>query len=311
MKKKYTKADILTAIKNFLLVIAGTLVLSFGTSICLLQFELVAGGISGISIVINHIISPLIAIPEDITLDIIITAVTWILFFVGLFVLGKSFALKTLISAIIYPIGVALFSKLADPNVLGGFFYLKGYEQLHGEIPLIIATILGGACVGAGCSITFLGGGSTGGVDIIAFTICKIFKKAKSSVVLFIIDATIVICGMFVIQDLIVSLLGITSAFVSALMVDKVFLGSSRSFIMHIITDKYEEINKEITGNIDRGSTIIDVTGGYTGKPKKMLMVSFKVNQYSEIINTVNKMDKNAFITVHQAHEINGEGWTR
>ena len=162
MKKKYTKADVWSAIKNILLVIAGTLVLSFGTSLCLLQFDLVAGGISGISIVIDHIISEYLPVLSFITLDISITAITWILFFVGLFVLGKSFALKTLISTIIYPIGVALFSKLADPNVLGGFFYLKGYE-LHGEIPLILATILGGACGGAGCSITFLGGGSTGG----------------------------------------------------------------------------------------------------------------------------------------------------
>ena len=311
MKKKYTRADILTAIKNILLVIVGTLVLSFGTSLCLLQFDLVAGGISGISIVIDHVISKYIPALSLITLDIIITAVTWILFFVGLFVLGKSFALKTLISTIIYPIGVTLFSKLADPNVLGGFFYLKGYEQFHGEIPLILATILGGACVGIGCSITFIGGGSTGGVDVIAFTICKIFKKAKSSVVLFIIDATIVICGMFVIQDLVISLLGIISALVSAIMVDRVFLGSSRSFIAHIISDKCEDINKEITESIDRGSTIIDVTGGYTGNPRRMLMVSFKMNQYSEIINTVNKIDKNAFVTIHQAHEINGEGWTR
>ena len=310
MKKKYTRADVLSATKNILLIIVGTLVLSFGTSLCLLQFDLVAGGISGIAIVIDHIISEYAPSLGFITLDLIITAVTWILFFVGLFVLGKSFALKTLISAVIYPIGVALFARLADPSVLGGFFYLKGYE-LHGEIPLILATILGGACVGAGCSITFLGGGSTGGVDIIAFTVCKIFKKAKSSVVLFIIDATVVICGMFVIQDLVVSLLGIISAFVAAIMVDKVFLGSSRSFIAHIISDKYEEINKEITVKFDRGSTIIDVRGGYTGAPIRMLMVSFNVNQYSEIINTVNKIDKNAFVTVHQAHEINGEGWTR
>ena len=89
------------------------------------------------------------------------------------------------------------------------------------------------------------------------------------------------------------------------------FLGSSRSFIAHIISEKCDEINKEITGNIDRGSTIIDVTGGYTGKPRRMLMVSFTMNQYSEIINAVNKIDKNAFVTVHQAREINGEGWTR
>lgn len=310
MKKKHTRSDIWSAVKSILLVIIGTLTLSFGTSLFLLQFDLVSGGVSGIAIVVDHLISEYAPSLGFISLDLIITAMTWILFFVGLFVLGKSFALKTLISTVIYPIGIALFSRLADPNVLGGFFYLKGYE-LHGEIPLMLATILGGACVGAGCSITFLGGGSTGGVDIIAFTVCKIFKKAKSSAVLFIIDAAIVVFGMFVIQDFVVSLLGIISAFVSAIMIDKVFLGSDRSFIAHIISDKCDEINKEITESFDRGSTIIDVTGGYTGTRRRMLMVSFKVNQYSEIINVINKIDKNAFVTVHQAHEINGEGWTR
>ena len=53
MKKKYTRADVWSAVKNILLVIAGTLVLSFGTSLFLLQFDLVAGGISGISIIIR------------------------------------------------------------------------------------------------------------------------------------------------------------------------------------------------------------------------------------------------------------------
>ena len=73
----------------------------------------------------------------------------------------------------------------------------------------------------------------------------------------------------------------------------------------------YEEINKEILGKIDRGSTIIDVVGGYTGTSKKMIMVSFTVNQYAEILNIIHKKDKNAFVTIHQAHEITGEGWTR
>ena len=75
MKKKYTKADVWSAIKNILLVIAGTLVLSFGTSLCLLQFDLVAGGISGISIVIDHIISEYLPVLSFITLDITSRAV--------------------------------------------------------------------------------------------------------------------------------------------------------------------------------------------------------------------------------------------
>ena len=62
---------------------------------------------------------------------------------------------------------------------------------------------------------------------------------------------------------------------------------------------------------MDRTTTIIDAVGGYTGNGLKMLMVTFKMGQYSEFLNIINKIDKCAFVTIHQAHEINGEGWTR
>lgn len=304
MKKNHNRSEMLTIMKNILLVISGTLVLAFGTSVFILPFDLVTGGVSGIAIVLNKIISV-----EFLTVDIIVTIVTWVLFFIGLIVLGKSFAMKTLISTIIYPLGVSVFMKLTEPSFLNGFFCLQASE--YSEISLILATVLGGTLVGAGCAITFIGGGSTGGVDIIAFTICKMFKRLKSSVVIFAVDATIVALGMFAIGDFVLSLLGILSAFVAALMVDKVFIGSSKSFIAQIITEQHSEINKEIIEKLDRTSTLIDVTGGYSGQSKKMLVVSFTVNQYAEIINIINKFDKNAFVTIHQAHEINGEGWTR
>ncbi|MBQ9749373.1 MAG: YitT family protein [Clostridia bacterium] len=304
MKIKLNKADFFTLIKNFILVVVGTLILSFGVAVFIIPFDLVTGGVSGMAIILNRII-PI----EFLTVDLIITIVTWVLFFVGLAVLGKNFALKTLISTILYPLGVSLFMKITDPSFLNGFFCLQASQ--HSETSLILATALGGVCVGTGCAVTFLGGGSTGGVDIIAFSVCKIFKRVKNSVVLFIIDASIVTLGMFIIGDFVISLLGVFSAFVAALMVDKVFIGSSKSFIAQIISEKHEVINKEIIEKVDRGSTIIDVVGGYTGEPRKMIMVSFTVNQYAEMLNVIHRNDKNAFVTIHQAHEINGEGWTR
>ena len=302
---KFSKAEILSFVKNILLTIAGTLLLSFGTAVFILPFDIVTGGISGIAIVLDKI-NPF----QFISLDMIITALTWILFFIGALVLGRSFAMKTLISTAIYPIGVFLFMKIASPDFFGGFFYLKGYQQ-YPDIALILATTIGGICVGVGCAITFLGGGSTGGVDVIAFTVCKIIKRAKHSVVMFIIDTAVIVCGMFVIGDFIISLLGIMSAFVAAMMVDIVFVGSSRSFMAQIITDKPTEINKDIIEKLDRTSTIVDVVGGYTGTPKKMVIVSFKVNQYADLLNIIHRLDKFAFVTIHQAHEIKGEGWTR
>jgi uncharacterized membrane-anchored protein YitT (DUF2179 family) len=92
---------------------------------------------------------------------------------------------------------------------------------------------------------------------------------------------------------------------------DKVFIGGQSAFVAHIITSKPDEINRLVIDKLDRTSTIMDVTGGYSGEGKKMLMVSFTMKEYSELMNIINKTDKEAFMTVNQAHEINGEGWSK
>ncbi len=302
--REYDKKDWLRMAKNVGLTILGTLVLAFGTAIFILPFSLVAGGMSGMAIVLDRMI-PL----DFLTEDLIITILTWGLFLAGLFLLGKSFAAKTLISAIVYPLGISLFLELSDPNVLGGFFYMQGAE--HGQISFLLAALFGGVFVGTGCALTFLGGGSTGGTDIIAFTICKIFPRLKSSVVIFSVDAVIVISGMFIVGDLVISLLGILSAFIASAVIDKVFLGGGQALIAEIISDEYEAINRDVIKKLERTTTILDTTGGYTGKPKKMLSVCCTMREYADLIGIVNRHDKTAFMTVYRAHEVNGEGWTR
>ena len=207
--KKYTKNDILTITKNFCLVVIGTLILALGCAVFVVPFDLVTGGVTGLSIVIDEIIGGVIPI------DILIAILTWGLFFLGLLFLGRDFALKTLVSSIVYPVAISVFLRFVSPDVLGGFLYLQGSP--HGELALIISSIFGGVCIGTGCAVTFIGGGSTGGLDIIAFIFCKIFKRLKSSVMIFLFDAITVLLGMFVIKDLVITLLGIISAFVAAI----------------------------------------------------------------------------------------------
>lgn len=302
-KFKLDKTQLIAQAKNIILVILGTVILAFGVGVFIIPFNLVSGGMPSMAIILNELI-PI----EFLTVDIYMTVLTWALFFVGLFALGKNFAMKTLLSTILYPPLSSLFLRLVSADAFGGFFNLSGSE--HASIAILVAAIFGGAAVGAGCAITFLGGGSTGGVDIIALSISKRFKRIKSSHVLFLTDTALVILGMFIIGDFVISLLGITSAFVSAAVVDRIFLGRSRAFIAHIVSEHYLEINEAIIKNVHRTTTVIPVVGGYTKSQKHMLMVSFTMRQYAELLATVNRIDKNAFITVHAAHEINGEGWT-
>ena len=284
-------------IKNITLIVVGTLVLAFGTAVFIIPFELVVGGVSGFSIVVNRITG------GKLSVDLLITLFTWALFFLGIFTLGKGFALKTLLSSIIYPIGISLFGRLAD----GGFLRLS--ESAYPQLAVLLSALFGGVLVGTGCALTFLGGGSTGGVDIIAFSVCKIFKRLKSSLAIFIIDSTAVLLGMFVIGDVVLTMLGIISALVSATAVDKIFLGGSRAFAAQVVSDRYAEINQAIIERLKRTTTLIDVVGGYSGKPKKMLSVSFSYTQYSELVKIVSSIDRAAFVTIHRAHEIGGEGW--
>ena len=284
--------------KNIVFVIAGTLILAFGTSVFIIPFGLVAGGVSGFSIVINRVIGGALSV------DLLITLLTWALFVLGVFTLGKSFAVKTLLSTIVYPLGISLFGKLSS----GGFLDLGG--SAYPQLALLLSALFGGVLVGTGCAVTFLGGGSTGGIDVLAFTLCKIFSKLKSSVALFAIDALAVLLGMIVFGDAVLSMLGIITALVSAVAVDKIFLGGSKAFAAQIVSEKCEEINRAVIERLRRTTTIIDVTGGYSGQKKKMICVSFNYTQYSELVRIVSGIDKSAFVTIHRAHQVGGEGWS-
>ena len=128
-KLKFTKEEILIILKNFALVFIGTVILGFGCAVFVVPFDLVTGGVTGISIIIDNIIA------SKIPIDIVIGVITWGLFFLGLFFLGWDFAVKTLLSTIVYPVAISLFLKLVSPDVLHGVFYLQGSE--HADIALI------------------------------------------------------------------------------------------------------------------------------------------------------------------------------
>lgn len=296
-------AETKALVKNTALTVIGTVILAFGTAVFIIPFGLVAGGVSGVSIVLNRLTGGVLSI------DLLVTLLTWGLFFIGLFFLGKPFAAKTLLSSVIYPIGIWGFGRLADPSVLGGFFSLTG--SVHPQIAILLSAIFGGLLVGTGCALTFLGGGSTGGMDIVAFVLCRYFKRLKSSEAIFLLDTAVVLAGVLITKDAVLTLLGVITAFVGALAVDKIFLGASSAFSAHIVSERYEAINRAVIERLGRTTTLTDVVGGYTGRARKQVAVSFTRSEYSVLMGIVASLDKKAFVTIHRVHEIGGEGWKK
>ncbi len=290
-------------LKNVGAVVLGTALIAIGTAAFLLPFDLVAGGLGGIAVVAANVFDA-----AEISIDALVTVLSFGFFVLGALTLGKRFAVKTLLSTLLYPLFFALARMLPSQNILAGFFYLQGSQ--HGQIAIVIAALLGGALIGVGSALAILGGGSSGGVDVLAILISKLYPTVKSSTVIFVMDALTVIAGMLVIGDAVVSMLGVSSAAVSAFAMNKVLLGGERGLVAEIVTERPDNMLRLIIDKLERTATLTGVTGGYTGKQKTRISVSFTIRQYGELLSIVSESDPFAFVTVYRAYSVRGEGWT-
>lgn len=306
-KIKYCFSKItLKSFKNFGLVVLGTFILAVAVELFILPASLNTGGVSGIAVCFEYA-----GITNEVfSAEMIITIFTWGLFLVSIVFLGWKFSLQTLVSTIFYPIFIYVLEW-----VIGEWDWLLITNAVslinQPSMAKLLCSIFGGACVGIGISITFLGGGSTGGVDVITFILCKYFKRLKSSLSIFVIDAFIIILGVALNpnHDIALALLGVMSAFIAAIVVDKLFVGGQKTFVAYIVTSKSKEITNDVITLLDRTTSILDIEGGYSKTMKKMVMLSFTMKQYSQVIGIVSRNDPNAFLTINSAHEINGEGF--
>lgn len=286
---------------NYFLVVLGTFLLAFGSVIFLEKSNLVAGGVSGIAIIVQHLFSPIIGTFK--IYDFVIYGLMVMFWVVGLLFLGKDFALKTLLSTLVYMGLSSLFLRVP--------FFIHLAEEFAGSGDtgnLILCGIFGGVFIGAGVAITFLGGGSTGGVDVIQLIISK-YTRIKESISSFIIDAAVIAVGMCVMQQWIPALCGILSSVVTAALIEIVYIRNQTAYQVDIISEKWEEISRYAQDELERGATIIRAEGGYKGEERVILRVVFDQRQYEKIREYIAHVDPKAFVTFTQTNAVFGEGF--
>ena len=297
MFKGWTRNDWFSFIcKNFLVII-GSFILSIGTGIFLSKLSIVAGGLSGIGIIIQHYVDFQI-------LDIVVWTGTVILWFVGLFTIGKEFSFRSLLSSITYPAFLTLILRVE--------YFQNITNQIAGDggpANILICGLFAGVFIGAGVALTFLGGGSTGGVDTLIWLFAK-KTKIKESVWSFIIDGSVIVLSMILVPNQwINSLVGILSAFISAMMIDFIYNANISSYQADIISDKWKEISRYAQDELGRGATIIRGEGGYKGEERIILRVVFDKRQFDKLRKYIASIDPKAFVTYTQTKAVYGEGF--
>ena len=295
------RPDFKKLLHGFLLVFLGTVILAFGCAVFVIPFDLVPGGVTGLSIALTALLG------DALPIDIIIGILSWGLFFLGLIVLGRSFALKTLLSTVVYPPAVSLFLRLVSSEVLSGFFNLGAADDVG--VALIVSSLFGGVCIGLGCALSFIGGGSTGGLDVLALIICKYFKRTSSAVVIFVLDAAVILLGMLVLGELTLTLLGIITATVGSVVVDRIFVGRSKSFMAHIVSSRHEEIRDAVISHLGRTATLLHAEGGYSRISSRVLLVTFTMTEYARLLALIKAIDEGAFVVIGKVERVSGRGF--
>ena len=294
------------AVKNVLLVILGSFILALGNALFIVPPGLVTGGVSAIGVIAQHFVS--MASPDFKVVDIITAGLTIFLFFIGLFFCGKKFALRSLVATIAYPIFFAILYRIPSITYLSDEL-MKTAEPLLG---LLLCGIFGGVLIGLGVAVAFLGNGSTGGLDILAYLIAK-HTPIKESISTFVFDATLIILGATLRLDMPnnvpLALIGIFSALITSLVIHFVYVEGNTYIICEIITCKEEEVKAFIHEKLDRGTTIYECVGGYTGTPRKMIRAAMAKDEAVELQAYLATIDPKAFMTFSRATNINGEGF--
>ena len=273
-------------IRRIVMIEIGTFLLALAIGMFILPGKILTGGVAGIT----AILSKYITISEDIITIIINIA----LFVIGSIFLGKEFFFNTLVFSVSYPFMILFVTRV-----------LPSYE-----VEPLLASIYGGLIGGIGVGLMFRNGGSSGGTDAIAL-IAEKYLKVKVNHVVMVMDALTVLAGLYT-YGLNAVLIGLISVILTGYALEKALTMYSgvEGKKFEIISDKYEEISKDILNILARGTTIMDIQGGFTGQKKKMLVVIVSEEQFSAVKEIISKHDPNAFVIISNMTEVNGEGFT-
>lgn len=290
-----TKKEIFKFIIRILKIIIGSFLLGLGNGLFMIPYSIIAGGVSGIGIIIGKLCSI-----SDITL--MITLINVAFFILGWILLGHSFALKTVISTIIYPVAIIIGTALYNAGLNFGVVEEIANDSMY----YLLAAVFGGIFIGAGVALTFSGGGSTGGVDVITLVINK-YTGIKASRLSFFVDAVIILLGLIV-NPFDKLLVGIISTFTTSIIIDKLF-DSEKNVVANVISSKYDEINNFVADKLDRTTTIISAVGGYSSNEVKLLQIVLNYQEYYILEDIIAKVDPQAFVYITKAYSVKGEGF--
>jgi uncharacterized membrane-anchored protein YitT (DUF2179 family) len=291
---------ILKEIQDYVFITLGLLLYSFGFTVFLMPYEIVTGGVAGISAIIFY--------ATGFKIEYSYFLINAALLFMALRILGWKFLSKTIYAILVLSFLLGFFQTLLPVDENGHFVKILGEGQNF------MSLILGCTMTGSALGIVFLNNGSTGGTDIIAASVNK-FRDMSLGTVLAFLDLIIIGSCLFIpqfgtmLERAYMVVFGLCTMVIENFMLDFLRNRQRQSVQFMIFSKKWQEIANAIGMQLNHGVTILDGHGWYTGHERKVLCILAKKNESALIFRIIKTIDPNAFVSQSAVIGVFGEGF--
>lgn len=273
-------------LKNFSLLTISTLIMAVGIYFFKFANNFTFGGITGIAVLVAKFL-PISASDFSFVVNILLLIIGWI-------VLGKSFAEKTAYSTILLSVSLSLLERI----------YPMSHPLTNEPLLELIFAILLPAL---GSAILFNIGASSGGTDVIAM-ILKKYTSVDIGKGLMISDLIFTLAG-FLVFNVKIGLYSLLGLIMRSALIDNFIESFNRSKYFHVVTSKATCICDFIQNDLQRGATIVNATGAFTGDDKYIILTVLSPSQAVKLRNFIKEHDPKAFLLVSNTSEIIGKGF--
>ncbi len=273
---------------EYLLIIVGTALMATAITSCFDAAGLVTGGFSGISILVKAGTKSLYG--NGIPLWVTNLVLNIPVFLLAAKIKGIAFVKKAL---------------LGDLSLTVWLAVLPAWKL---SVDFLLVALYGGLLQGVGIGLVFLGGGTTGGTDLLAAIIQNFMRHYSIAQIMQFVDGAVVLVGMYVF-GVERALYAIIAVYLVTKVSDGIIEGLKFSKSVYIITEKPDEVSRMVMEDLDRGITGISAKGMYSGQDKLMLFCVVGKKELVHLKEMIDEIDPNAFVIVGDAREVHGEGF--
>ncbi len=265
-------------------IVFGCVIAASAYPLFLTPHNIVPGGLTGIAIILNY----LFHVPVGMTS----LALCVPLFLIGWRTISAQFALRSVVAT-------ALFSVLID---------ILPLPCLTDDY--LMATLFGAVLMGIGLALIMQGNATTGGTDMLAQMLHRRFPSIRVGIFLGALDGSVVMAAGFIMGAR-AALYALCNIFIAARIMDIVLAGWGSANACFIMSTQTERITSRIMTELNRGATLLDATGAYSGQKGNMILCVVSSREIPKLKRILKEEDSKAFLFITDTHETLGEGFTR